>query len=153
MRRVSIGLFFLAMVLFVTGGCGGGVKKHLKKGELKDVLEKESREGRYIQTVGIGAADQSLASKTQRRATSRNAAIVMAQYEMLSIVKGINLEGGVTVQQAMETDSKISAAVNDYIKGAEVIQTEWTEDDGCVVTLRLERKRLEELVGKEIEEE
>ena len=153
MRRVSIGLLFLATILFVTVGCGGGVKRHLKKGELRDVLEKESREGRYIQTVGIGAADQSLASNTQKRATSRNAAIVMAQYEMLSIVKGINLEGGVTVQQAMETDSKISAAVNDYIKGAEVIQTEWTEDDGCVVTLRLDKKRLEELVGKEIEGE
>ncbi len=33
-------------------------------------------------------------------------------------------------------------------KGAEVIKTEWTNDDGCVVTLRLDKKRLEAIRKK-----
>ena len=28
------------------------------------------------------------------------------------------------------------------IRGAEIIKSEWTQDDGCVVTLRLDKKKL-----------
>jgi len=149
MRKDYITVSLIAAFLFFAG-CGG-VKMHVKKGELRDVLPQEFVEKRYIQTIGIGAADESMCSKTQRRAASRNSAIVMAHYEMLSIVKGIKLVGGVTVEKAMETDSRILSVVDDYIKGTEIIQTEWTEDDGCVVTLRLDRKRFEEQIGEKFE--
>jgi hypothetical protein len=80
-------------------------------------------------------------------ATSRNAAIVAAQYEMLSMIKGIDLEGGIRVEKAVETDSVLQTKINAAIKGAEVIKTEWTNDDGCIVMLRLDKKRLEEMMG------
>ncbi len=35
----------------------------------------------------------------------------------------------------------------DTIRGAEVVKTEWTNDEGCVVTLRLDKKRLETAMG------
>ena len=94
--------------------------------------------------MGIGAADSTLTNNTQRRATSRDAAIVQAQYEMLSYVKGVQLEGGITVEKAMETDSKVESYLKEVIKGAEVVKTEWTNDDGCVVTLRLDKKKIED---------
>lgn len=149
MRKDYITVSLIAAFLFFAG-CGG-VTMHVKKGELRDVLPQEFVEKHYIQTIGIGAADESMRSKTQRRSASRNAAIVMAHYEMLSIVKGIKLVGGVTVEKAMETDSRILSVVDDSIKGTEIIQTEWTEDDGCVVTLRLDRKRFEEQIGEKFD--
>jgi hypothetical protein len=103
----------------------------------------QTENGRYIEALGIGAADASLTNNTQRRATSRDAAIVQAQYEMLSYVKGVQLEGGMTVQKAMETDSKIESYLKEVIKGSEIVKNEWTNDDGCVVTLRLDKKKIE----------
>ena len=98
----------------------------------------------YVFARGMGAADQTLENKTQRMATSRNASIVNGQYNMLSFVKGISLEGGVTVEKAIETDSVLATKINAVIKGAQVVRTEWTSDDGCVVVLRLPKKVLKE---------
>ncbi|MFA5975630.1 MAG: hypothetical protein WC859_05625 [Elusimicrobiota bacterium] len=123
-------------------GCSGK-KSFVKNGEIKQTIVQESEQKRYFETIGIGAADSTLKNTTQRRATSRDAAIVQAQYEMLSIVKGVQLEGGITVQKAMETDSNIETNLKEMIKGAEIIKSEWTNDDGCVVTLRLDKRKLE----------
>src|SRR6185437_1806506 len=122
-------------------GCSGS-QSFVKKGEIEKTIVQQPDQKRYVQTIGIGAADSTLTNTTQRRATSRDAAIVQAQYEMLSIIKGVELDGGITVQKAMETDSQLSTTVNQLIKSAEVIKTEWTNDDGCVVTLQLDKKKL-----------
>jgi hypothetical protein len=133
-------------VLAVLAGCGGN-KSYVKKGEINKTLDQQAIQSRYIETIGIGAADSTLTNTTQRRATSRDAAIVQAQYEMLSIVKGVEVEGGYTVEKAVETNSSLETKIKDSIKGAEVVKTEWTNDDGCLVTLRLDKKRLESQMG------
>jgi hypothetical protein len=131
----------MSLTLVGLAGCGGN-KSYVKKGEIDKTITEQSETSRYIQALGIGAADSTLTNNTQRRATSRDAAIVQAQYEMLSYLKGVQLEGGITVQKAMETDSKLESYLKESIKGAEIIKTEWTNDDGCVVTLRLDKKKL-----------
>ena len=132
--------------LVLIAGCGGS-RTNVKGGEIRQTLDQEAIKSKYIETIGIGAADSSLTNTTQRRATARSAAIVQAQYEMLSIVKGVELEGGITVQKAVETDSRLETNIKETIRAAEIIITEWTSDDGCVVTLRLDRKRLETQMG------
>ncbi|MFH1725503.1 MAG: hypothetical protein ABII00_12910 [Elusimicrobiota bacterium] len=137
-----------AVVLALTAGAVGcGQKSHVKKGKVIDVLNQEPAKRKYIEAIGIGAADPSLTSNTQRRALSRDAGIVKAQYEMLSMVKGVELEGGITVSRAIEVDSALEARLKEVIKGAEIIKTEYTSDDGAVVTLRLPKKRLEKMMG------
>ena len=139
----SLGALILIAAL---AGCGGN-RSYVKGGEIRKTIDQEAVKSKSIETIGIGAADSSLTNTTQRRATSRDAAVVQAQYEMLSIVKGIQLEGGITVQKALETDSKLETTVNQMIRGAEVVKSEWTNDDGCLVTLRLDKKRLESEMG------
>ncbi len=114
----------------------------IKSGEIKRTIVQEAVGEDYIVAIGIGAADPTIENKTQKMATSRNASIVAAQYEMLSIIKGVELEGGITVEKAMETDSLLATKINGEIKGAEIVKTEWTADDGCIVTLKLPKKRL-----------
>ncbi len=140
MKR-SLGLLtFLNLVGLI--GCSHN-NTYVKKGEIQKTITQQAENSRYIEALGIGAADSTLTNSTQRKATSRDAAIVQAQYEMLSYVKGVQLEGGVTVEKAMETDSKIESYLKEVIKGADIIKTEWTNDDGCVVTLRLDKKKIE----------
>ncbi len=140
MKRSFNVLSFIILLGFI--GCGGS-KSYVKKGEIQKTITQQAENSRYIEAIGIGAADVSLKNTTQRRATSRDAAVVQAQYEMLSYVRGVQLEGGITVEKAMETDSKLETYLKEIIKGAEIIKSEWTNDDGCLVTLRLDKKKLE----------
>lgn len=140
-------VFIAAMMGLFLAACGGGKSSYVKKGEISQTLDQEAVQKRYIEAIGIGAADSTLTNSTQRKATSRNAAIVAAQYEMLSMIKGIDLEGGIRVEKAVETDSVLQTKINAAIKGAEIVKSEWTNDDGCLVTLRLDKKRLEEMMG------
>lgn len=149
MKKVYIAV---AISLFVVA-CKSSPDKSTvsKSGEIEREWVEEGVTKNYIFARGIGAADQNLDNKTQRMATSRNAAIVNGQYNMLSIIKGIQLEGGITVEKAMETDSLLSTKVDAMIKGAQVVRTEWTNDDGCVVVLRLPKTALKDMGLKVLE--
>ncbi|OGS34585.1 MAG: hypothetical protein A2474_04620 [Elusimicrobia bacterium RIFOXYC2_FULL_34_12] len=128
-------------------GCASSPDKGTvsKDGEIDREWVEQGVTKNFIFARGIGAADQKLENKTQKMATSRNAAIVGAQYNMLAVIKGVNLEGGITVEKAIETDSVLATSIDAAIKGAQVVRSEWTSDDGCIVILRLSKKALKEM--------
>ena len=139
-------ILFAALAAFVVAGCASAPDKGSVSGsgEIEREWLEEGVTKNFVFARGMGAADQALENKTQKMATSRNAAIVSAQYNMLSFLKGVNLEGGITVEKAIETDSVLATKINSLIKGAQVVRTEWTSDDGCIVVLRLPKKMLKE---------
>jgi hypothetical protein len=112
-------------------------------GRVESVIDQRPDRRAYFETIGIGASDPDLRSDTQRRSLARDAAIVKAQYELLSMVKGVTLDGGVTVERALETDSKLEARLRESIRGAQVVKSEFTDDNGCVVTMRLTKSSLD----------
>jgi hypothetical protein len=145
MKRYELaGAAVLAAVAM--SGCSG-VASRVHKGQVGEVIDQTPERGGYFEAIGIGASDPETETATQRKALSRDAAIVKAQYELLSLIKGVTLQGGVTVSQAMEEDSKLEAKVNAMLRGAEVRKTEFTSDGGCVVTMRLPKSRLDAEVG------
>ncbi|HOL62683.1 MAG TPA: hypothetical protein PK103_04865 [Elusimicrobiales bacterium] len=146
-------LLAVLLVSAFVASCGTKADKGTvsKGGEIEREWVEEGVTKNYIFARGIGAADQTLDNKTQRMATSRNAAIVNAQYNMLSIIKGVQLEGGITVEKAIETDSLLATKIDAMIKGAQVVRTEWTNDDGCVVVLRLYKSALKDMGLKVLE--
>jgi hypothetical protein len=136
--------------LALLAGCGG-VQSRVHSGVVDPVLNQDPAHGKYLTAIGIGGSDPDLSSDTQRKALARDAAIVKAQYEMLSMVKGVTLKGGVKVERALETDSTLEASMMEVIRGAEIVKAEFTSDNGCVVTLRLPRSRLEKLMKVQFE--
>ena len=128
-----------------------GVRSRVTDGKVQSVIDQRPDRGGTLEAIGIGASDPKLPTDTQRKALARDAAIVKAQYELLSMVKGVRLSGGVTVDRAMETDSALAARVDATIRGAEVVKSEFTADGGCVVTLRLPKSRLEAATGERVE--
>ncbi len=145
------GFFIISLVISFVCGCGG-VNKKVKKGEIINTVTQTSIQKKHFEAIGIGAADPSMKNITQKKATSRNAAIVAAQYEMLSMIKGVKVCGGITVEKSLETGSKMQTVLADMIKGAEIVQTEWTADDGCVVTIRLNKKKAEKALDVKFED-
>ncbi|MBI4350646.1 MAG: hypothetical protein HY550_04340 [Elusimicrobia bacterium] len=131
-------------------GCHS-VTSRVTDGRLPDTLDQRPNRSRYIEAIGIGASDPGLPTETQRRALARDAAIVKAQYELLSMIKGVELQGGVTVERAIETDGALETRLKETIRGAEVLKSEFTSDNGCVVTLRLPKDRVERLMGVRFE--
>jgi hypothetical protein len=148
MRTISL-IAVTVMVLGLATGCGSK-SQALQGGQLKQTIEIEAQKD-FIEAMGIGAADPNMATATQRKATSRNAAIVDAQYQLVAKIKGVQIEGGITIQKAMETDSKISATVDNMVKGAEITKMEWTNDDGCVVTMRVNKKDIAKETGLKLQ--
>lgn len=127
-------------------GCGS-IESRVQKGQVQTVIDQNPNRRGYIEAIGIGASDPALASDTQRKSLARDAAIVKAQYEMLSMVKGVELEGGYTVERAIEEDSSLESRLRETIRGAEVLKSEFTADNGCVVTMRLPKSRLQGMMG------
>jgi len=140
-------ILFVLAVSSIIAGCASKPDKGMvsNSGEIEREWVEQGVTKNYIFARGIGAADQTLDNKTQKMATSRNAAIVNAQYNMLSIIKGVQLEGGITVEKAIETDSILATKIDATIKGAQVVRSEWTADDGCVVVLRLSKSALKDM--------
>src|SRR5437016_1842502 len=128
--RISPWLFAASVLAAGFWGCSHN-KGYVRDGQISRTIDEQSVQKDSIEAIGIGAADSTLTNQTQRLATSRDAAIVSAQNNLLTMVKGARLEGGITVQKAVETDSKLQTSINEVIKGAEIIKTEWTKDDGC----------------------
>jgi len=128
-----------------------GVQSRVHDGKVETTIDQKAARGGQLEAIGIGASDPTLATDTQRKALSRDAAIVKAQYEMLSMVKGVTLEGGITVDRAMEKDSSLETKIMETIRGAEIVKSEFTADNGCVVTLRLPKSRLERMMGVRFE--
>jgi hypothetical protein len=137
--------------LIVVAGCSHAPKEKVKNGEMERTMDEQMTGKDYVEAIGIGAADPALTNQTQRLATSRNAAVVAAQHEMLSTIKGTRLQGGITVEKAIETDSKLQTTLDEVIKGAEIVKSEWTKDDGCVVTIRIPKERLQRMMGVQFE--
>ncbi|MEW6557901.1 MAG: hypothetical protein AB1349_11215 [Elusimicrobiota bacterium] len=149
MNKLVVGLVVAVLVY----GCASSPDKGTvsKEGEIEREWVEQGVTKNFIFARGIGAADQTLENKTQKMATSRNSAIVNAQYNMLSVVKGVQLEGGITVEKAIETDSMLATSIDANIKSAQVVRSEWTADDGCVVVLRLSKKALRDMGLKIVE--
>ena len=129
----------------------GGPQSRVQKGQVQNTIDQAADKGTYFEAIGIGAADPAITTDTQRKALSRDAAIVKAQYEMLSMVKGVQLTGGITVARSIETNSDLETHIKQVIAGAEIVKSEFTADNGCVVTLRLPKARLERTMGVRFE--
>ena len=136
MRRAAIA------VLAASLAACAGPRARLADGRLPDVLDERPEKGAYFEAIGIGASDPTLPTETQRRSLARDAAIVKAQYELLGMIKGVELRGGYKVSKALSVDSALETRVNESIRGARVLKSEFTADGGCVVTLRLPKRSL-----------
>jgi hypothetical protein len=139
MTRAALPLAVVAAL----AACGGS--KTMTKGQISQTWEQEQVQKNYIETRGIGAADPAAASIAQKKYTSREAALIDAQTKLLEIVRGMELEGVGTASKALLVDQELTKRVQGAIKGALELKTEWDAENGCVVTLRLDKRVLKEI--------
>mgnify|MGYP001566754721 CR=1 FL=1 len=142
MEIKRLAVVILAVLL---SGCGG-VTSRVRQGRVSATLDQKPERRGYLEAIGIGASDPALPTETQRKSLARDAAIVKAQYELLSMIKGVDLEGGIRVDRALEKDSNLETRLKETIRGAEILKSEFTSDNGCVVTMRVSKQKLNRLM-------
>lgn len=125
-------------------GCGA-TRQVLKDGRLPQTLTHTS-DSRYLRFLGVGVAAPDVVGDTMRKAQARIAALVQARFEAASFLKGVRLEGGLTVERAVAANSDIHASMDQVIAGAEEESVEFTADGGAVVVLRIKRSKVEEML-------
>ena len=145
-QGVAVAAIVALAALAALSGCAP-VTSRVTQGKVQTTIDQTPARSAFIEAIGIGASDPALSSDTQRKALARDAAIAKAQYEMLAMVKGVELQGGITVSRAMEKDGTLETRIKDTLRGAEILKSEFTADNGCVVTIRLPRSRLENMMG------
>jgi len=136
-------LKYLILVLLLCG-CAGmpDQEQPSQPSDLSGVKDSGDR----LEAVGIGAPNPILPTTTQRKATSRDAALLKARYELSSAVRALVLQSGITLEAAIDLEPSLDDGIKRAVADAN-IHTEFTPDDGCIVRLSLSKSKLAENLG------
>lgn len=132
--------------------CAGGLKTAVKDGAIAPAFNDTLVDKNYLWVRGFGAANPNHKTDSQRRIMSREAAIAHAYQRAIEVLYGADLEANVEVVDAVSYGSTISSNAQGVINGMELVSTEYLQDGGCAVIMRLDRARLK-AAGMDVEEQ
>lgn len=124
--------------------CAGGLKTAVKNGAIAPTFNDTLTDSKYLWVRGFGAANPAHKTDSQRRIMSREAAVAHAYQRAIEVLYGANVDANVEVVDAVSYGSSISSNAQGIINGMELISTEYLEDGGCAVIMRLDRAKLKE---------
>lgn len=124
--------------------CGHTLKTAVKDGKIAPAFEDTLLDDDYLWVRGFGAANPAHTSDSQRRILSREAAIAHAYQRATEVLYGANLESHVQVVDAVSVGSAVDTSATGMLRRMELIQTEYLEDGGCSIIMRLPRAYLKE---------
>lgn len=135
-------VFTLLIAAACLCACGHSLKTAVKNGAIAPAFNDTLLTGDYLWVRGFGAANPNHQTDSQRRIMSREAAIAHAYQRASEVLYGANLEANVQVVDAVSAGSTIESGTNGVISQMELVSTEYMEDGGCAVIMRLSRERL-----------
>lgn len=136
-------LLFLVTCLCITA-CSHSLKTAVKEGKIAPSFNDTLLDDDYLWVRGFGAANPNHTSDSQRRILSREAAIAHAYQRATEVLYGANLESHVQIVDAVSTGSTIDTSAQGVLQRMELINTEYLDDGGCAVTMRISRQALEQ---------
>jgi len=89
-----------------------------------------------------GDVNSKLTNKVQRRESSKIAAILNAQYQVLEKFKGSLIERAADMSDFESTGSAIAQEVLEYIKNGSVVSATWDEEDNCEIIYEVKAQGL-----------
>lgn len=122
--------------------CTHSLKSAVKSGAIAPSFNDTLLTGDYLWVRGFGAANPAHQTDSQRRIMSREAAIAHAYQRATEVLYGTNLESNVQIVDAVSVGSTIDSSASGVIGQMELVSTEYLEDGGCTVIMRLARERL-----------
>ncbi|NLO92090.1 MAG: hypothetical protein GX410_08910 [Elusimicrobia bacterium] len=143
--RNKLSVYVLLGAALFVGGCAHGLSSGVQAGALAPKFEDTKLDSKYLWVRGIGASNPAHTSVTQRRAMSREAAIANAYQRATEYVKGSGIYGGVSVRDAIASNSELQTRVGGVVSRGEVFSSEYLADDGCMVIMRIPRQAMKDI--------
>lgn len=131
--------------------CAHSMKTAVKEGKIAPSFNDTLLEDDYLWVRGFGAANPAHQSDSQRRILSREAAIAHAYQRATEVLYGANLDAHVQIVDAVSVGSTIDSSAQGVLRRMELVNTEYLDDGGCSVIMRISRTYLKE-VGLEPQE-
>lgn len=135
----------IVSLVFVLTGCAHENRFMTKDGDLRDGWTSGS-DRKYVRTVGLGVSPDKVKSTTRRRGMARNAALVSARTEMIALLRGVRIKGHVEVSGLAQQRDGLRELVDAVLSQAEEESVQFTADDGAIVVLRLERRKVQKML-------
>ncbi len=142
---------FLFSLLLCVCACSGHLKTAVKNGQIAPQFNDTLVDGEYLWVRGFGAANPNHKSDSQRRILSREAAIAHAYQRATEVLYGTDLESNVQIVDAVSEGSTIHTSASGVLSHMELVSTEYLDDGGCSVIMRISRQRLKE-TGNDVKE-
>ena len=136
-----LGILLSAALL---SACAHPMKSAVKEGKIAPSFNDTLLEDDYLWVRGFGAVNPAHLSDSQRRILSREAAIAHAYQRATEVLYGTNLDAHVQIVDAVSVGSTIDSSAQGVIQRMELISTEYLDDGGCAVIMRISRKYLKE---------
>jgi len=137
-------LLLLVAVAVSLCACSHTLKTAVKNGKIAPSFNDTLLTSDFLWVRGFGAPNAQHASDSQRRIMSREAAIAHAYQRAGEVLYGTDLEAHAQVIDAVASGSTINTSTQGLISHMELISTEYLEDGGCSVIMRLPRAYLQQ---------
>lgn len=137
-------LLSLLLVCSLLGACTHSLKTAVKEGKIAPSFNDTLLEDDYLWVRGFGAANPAHTTDSQRRILSREAAIAHAYQRATEVLYGTNLEAHVQIVDAVSVGSTIDSSAQGVLRRMELVSTEYLDDGGCAVIMRISRAYLKE---------
>ena len=135
-------LTFLLAVLVCIAACGGHLKSAVKDGAIAPAFNDTLVDDNYLWVRGFGAANPNHKTDSQRRILSREAAIAHAYQRATEVIYGASLQSNVQIVDAVSDSSTIHTSAQGVLNQMELVSTEYLDDGGCAVIMRISRDNL-----------
>jgi hypothetical protein len=103
--------------------------------------------GIFIQITGTGSADKTVLGETQRKSMGRDAAILDAWQRTRNYLESFVLPSGRTVGEKAAGDEQYNKRLETLVHGAQIVSTQYDEDQTAVAVLRLDRRIIQNTLG------
>ena len=137
-------IIYLLIALLYVAACGGHLKTAVKNGAIAPKFNDTLVDSKYLWVRGFGAANPNHKTDSQRRILSREAAIAHAYQRATEVIYGASLESNVQIVDAVSDGSSIHTSAQGVLHNMELVSTEYLEDGGCSVIMRISRDQLQQ---------
>lgn len=138
-------LTWLIAALFCLGACGAQLKSAVKDGQIAPSFNDTLLDENYLWVRGFGAANPKHTSDSQRRILSREAAIANAYQRATEVLYGANLESHIEIVDAVSEGTTLHTSSEGLLSHMELVSTEYLDDGGCSVVMRVARRYVQEV--------
>lgn len=139
MKKIfTLALVVVATVAFVS--CGGASRGGMVKGE--SFISEGWVSPDIFRVTATGVPKPGLTNKIQRRGTSKEAALIMAQKRIIEKFVGARLEGAAGAADYASTGIAVAKEFGGLVKGGTIVKETYDDDDNCEIVYQIEKKNL-----------